>query len=201
MNSIKAPGLANTCPGTPRDFPSFGQAAQRQQRLSRRHALTARASCSAFASLLGRLWTFAWRLTKDARHAERLVREAYKRAHDESNRCLTGESALHKMYAIIWSDWNGRGGIHSARVRAATRGSRFRLLKSYDANPSTSHGFSGIVDAVDALPDIQRVVLILIAVEGLSYSQAAEIVDSPVERVKRHLVDARLAIGLAMKSV
>lgn len=200
MNSINVPGLANTCPKTPRDFPSFGQAAQRQQRHSRRHALTAKASCSALASLLGRLWTFAWRLTKDARHAERLVREAYKRALDESNRCLTGESALHKMYAIIWSNWNSRGGIHSARVRAAPRGSRFRLLKSYDANPS-SHGFSGIVDAVDALPDIQRVVLILIAVEGLSYSQAAEIVDSPVERVKRHLVDARLAIGLAMKSV
>ena len=52
-----------------------------------------------------------------------------------------------------------------------------------------------IIAAVEGLPDAQRAVMLLVAVEGLSYREAAEILDVPMGTVMSRLARARLTIG------
>ena len=48
---------------------------------------------------------------------------------------------------------------------------------------------------VQQLPEAQRIVMLLIAVEGLSYSEAAEVLDVPNGTIVSRLSRARQAIG------
>jgi RNA polymerase sigma-70 factor (ECF subfamily) len=52
-----------------------------------------------------------------------------------------------------------------------------------------------IVDAVQQLPEAQRVVMLLVAVEGLSYSETATALEIPIGTVMSRLSRARQAIG------
>jgi len=52
-----------------------------------------------------------------------------------------------------------------------------------------------IIRAVQPLPEAQRIVMLLIAVEGLSYSEAAEVLDVPNGTIVSRLSRARQAIG------
>ncbi len=52
-----------------------------------------------------------------------------------------------------------------------------------------------VVAAVEQLPDAQRAVMLLVAVEGLSYREAAEALDVPIGTVMSRLARARLTIG------
>ena len=52
-----------------------------------------------------------------------------------------------------------------------------------------------VVAAVEQLPDAQRAVNLLVAIEGLSYREAAEALDVPIGTVMSRLARARLTIG------
>jgi RNA polymerase sigma-70 factor (ECF subfamily) len=52
-----------------------------------------------------------------------------------------------------------------------------------------------IVSAVERLPETQRVVMLLVAVEGLSYKEAAEVLDVPIGTIMSRLARARQTIG------
>ena len=48
---------------------------------------------------------------------------------------------------------------------------------------------------MEKLPDAQRSVMLLVAVEGLSYREAATVLDVPIGTVMSRLSRARLTIG------
>ena len=52
--------------------------------------------------------------------------------------------------------------------------------------------------AMAALPDEQRLVLSLVAVEGLAYREAAEVLDAPIGTVMSRLARARAALARAL---
>ncbi len=52
-----------------------------------------------------------------------------------------------------------------------------------------------VIRAVQQLPEAQRIVMLLVAVEGLSYSEAAEVLDVPIGTIMSRLSRARQAIG------
>jgi RNA polymerase sigma-70 factor (ECF subfamily) len=52
-----------------------------------------------------------------------------------------------------------------------------------------------IISAVERLPDAQRAVMLLVAVEGLSYREAAFALDVPIGTVMSRLARARQTIG------
>jgi RNA polymerase sigma-70 factor (ECF subfamily) len=52
-----------------------------------------------------------------------------------------------------------------------------------------------IIDAVERLPEAQRVVMLLVAVEGLSYQEAADVLEVPIGTVMSRLSRARQAVG------
>lgn len=59
-------------------------------------------------------------------------------------------------------------------------------------------GLADVRREVGRLPAEQRSVLLLVSVEGLSYKQAAEILDIPIGTVMSRLARARLALGRAL---
>jgi RNA polymerase sigma-70 factor (ECF subfamily) len=48
---------------------------------------------------------------------------------------------------------------------------------------------------VERLPEAQRVVMLLVAVEGLSYQEAADVLEVPIGTVMSRLSRARQAVG------
>lgn len=49
--------------------------------------------------------------------------------------------------------------------------------------------------AVEQLPEAQRLVMLLVAVEGLSYRETADVLSVPIGTVMSRLSRARLSIG------
>ncbi len=54
----------------------------------------------------------------------------------------------------------------------------------------------GIVErAVTKLPEEQRAVLLLVCVEGLTYKEAADVLDTPIGTVMSRLARGRISLG------
>ena len=62
-------------------------------------------------------------------------------------------------------------------------------------NPVLRLHYTQVVKAVESLPEAQRVVMVLVAVEGMSYRETAEILAVPIGTVMSRLARARLAVG------
>jgi RNA polymerase sigma-70 factor, ECF subfamily len=52
-----------------------------------------------------------------------------------------------------------------------------------------------VISAVEALPSAQRVVMLLVGVEGFSCSEASDVLGVPIGTVMSRLARARVAIG------
>jgi RNA polymerase sigma-70 factor (ECF subfamily) len=150
----------------------------------------------AMVSLLPRLRRFAYGLTGSLDEADDLVQATYVRALSRLDQWQAGTRLDSWMYRIAQS-------IRFNQLQAEkTRGSRYETV-----DPDTRPGSDGsrVVEAqltLDAvrdyiwrLPEEQRVVLLLITVEGLSYKEAAETLDLPIGTITSRLARARLALN------
>jgi RNA polymerase sigma-70 factor, ECF subfamily len=153
---------------------------------------------SMLPEMLPRLWAFALRISGDKHDAEDLLQRACVRALERSHQLQAGTSPLSWMFSIVHSIW-----INELRARKA-RGSVsiewddsfFDTVADPSArSPETNVMNREIVNAVECLPESQRVVILLIAVEGLNYSEAAKILDVPIGTIMSRLARARRAIG------
>lgn len=153
---------------------------------------------SLLPEMLPRLWNFALRITGDKHDAEDLVQRACVRALERAHQLQPGTSPLSWMFSIVHSTW-----INELRARAV----RTRMRVEWDdsfletvADPAArtpeAHVMNGqIVSAVERLPEAQRVVMLLVAVHGLTYSEAAEVLDVPIGTIMSRLARARQTIG------
>ncbi len=148
--------------------------------------------------LLPRLWAFALRLAADRHDAEDLVQRACVRALERRHQLQPDTSALSWMFSIVHSIWIDE--IRSRQIRGRTRIEWNEELVETVPDPSAADPETGllyrqILDAVDLLPDAQRMVMLLVAVEGVTYREAAEILEIPSGTVMSRLSRARLSIG------
>lgn len=148
--------------------------------------------------LLPRIWAFALRLAADRHDAEDLAQRACVRALERRHQWQPGTSALSWVFSIVHSIWIDE--IRARQIRGRSRIEWNEALVETVADPSASDPSSDllykqVLTAVDALPDAQRVVMLLVAVEGLSYREAAEILEIPIGTVMSRLSRARLTIG------
>ncbi|UVA78713.1 RNA polymerase sigma factor [Pandoraea commovens] len=153
---------------------------------------------SLLPGLLPRLWAFALRITGDRHDAEDLVQRACVHALERVHQWQPGSSALSWMFSIVHTTWINE--IRARRVRS--RGSLAWDEADVDAIPdfqaSTPEELASchqVFGAVDRLPEAQRLVLLLVAVEGMSYQEAAEVLDVPIGTVMSRLSRARRTIG------
>src|SRR5262249_55335865 len=154
-------------------------------------------------ALLPRLWRFAIRLAGDPHDADDLVQRSCVRALERRHQLEPGTAPLSWMYRIVHSVWMNE--LRARRIR--NRSSAEWTDELADTIPDRSGAtpeidllHRQIVAAVEGLPDAQRTVMLLIAVEGLSYREAAEILEVPLGTVMSRLARARLTIGQSFGS-
>ncbi|MEW5887089.1 MAG: RNA polymerase sigma factor [Pseudomonadota bacterium] len=153
-------------------------------------------------SLLPRLRRFAYGLTGDGHQADDLVQAGCLKAIERWDQYQSDTSLASWMFRILQTTWLDE---YRARQRQQT--------ESWDEGFDELLGDDGrtLLEArsearavrrlVAELPEDQRAVLLLVAVEGLSYKEAAAVLELPLGTVMSRLARARarLAEGLGAK--
>lgn len=176
---------------------SLASAAAAQQQPAARDELAA-----ALPALLPRLWRFGLRLAGNQHDAEDLVQRACVRALERRHQLQPGTSTLSWMFSIIHSVWLNEVRARQIRNHASLQWSEEltrTLVDPTALDPETDALYQQVVAAVARLPDAQRAVMLLVAVEGLSYRETADALKLPVGTVMSRLARARLTIGEAFE--
>ena len=154
------------------------------------------------SKLLPKLWRFAVRLTRHTEDAEDLVQRTCVRALERQHQWRPDTPPLPWLYVILHSIWLNE--VASRRLRPAESMSSHTdgedrtdvdIVDGAALDPEAAFLFRQVAAAVDALPDAQRVVMLLVAVEGLSYREASDVIGVPVGTVMSRLSRARSTIG------
>jgi RNA polymerase sigma-70 factor, ECF subfamily len=159
---------------------------------------------------LDAVYRFALRLTGSPGEAEDLVQETYLRAYRAWDQYTPGTRAKSWLFTI------GR----NAYLRERERDARREELVAQAAREANTGGadlgetplfagrpdydpegdfFRNLVDdrifqAIDALPEEYREVVVLSDLEGLNYQEIADVVDAPLGTVKSRLFRGRRAL-------
>jgi RNA polymerase sigma-70 factor (ECF subfamily) len=147
--------------------------------------------------LLPRLWRFALRLTREKADAEDLVQRCCLRALERRAQWRPESSLLSWLFSIMHSIWLNE--IRARQCRGNWTTEWENDLDLYHdpraADPAQRALYKQVVASVEALPDNQRAVVLLVAVEGLSYKEAAQALSVPIGTVMSRLARARIALG------
>ena len=148
--------------------------------------------------MLPRLWLFALRLTRDETDAKDLVQRCCLRALEKRAQWQPGTALLSWLFRVLHSIWiNELRSIQRRREGNLGGDGSFDDLpdQSQSGDPERQLQLRQIVEAVQALPEVQRVVMVLVEVEGFSYRETAEVLDIPIGTVMSRLARARISIG------
>lgn len=147
---------------------------------------------SELVDLVPRLRRFAYALTGSGDAGDDLVQAACERALRHADQFRPGTRMDSWMYRIIQNLWL------DARRRQKVRGTPVDPDRAELSDGGQSARrmddrltLARIRTAVDRLPDDQRAVLVLVAIEGLNYREAAEVLDLPMGTVMSRLSRAR----------
>ncbi len=145
-------------------------------------------------AILPRLRRFARGLTGSAVEADDLVQAACERALARAHQFQPGTRFDSWMFRIVQTVW-----IDQLRARG------IRRTESEDEAAGTGTDEPSrrvearlalweVQKAIAALPPEQRLVLLLVTVEGLSYREAAGVAEVPVGTIMSRLARARMAL-------
>jgi len=145
-------------------------------------------------AVLPRLRRFARGLTGSAVEADDLVQAACERALARAHQFQPGTRFDSWMFRIVQTVW-----IDQLRARETRRTeSEDEALGAGTDEPSrrveARMALREVQAAIAVLPAEQRVALLLVTVEGLSYREAAEVAAVPVGTIMSRLARARMAL-------
>ncbi|CAB3770685.1 RNA polymerase sigma factor [Paraburkholderia humisilvae] len=150
--------------------------------------------------LLPRLWAFALRLSGNRHDAEDLVQHTCLRALERQHQLKADTSLIGWLFSIAHSVWLNELRARSIRGRTNIAWDDALLEVVADPNAPTPEAHlmveQLIIQTVAQLPETQRSTLLLVAVEGLSYSEAAATLGVPIGTVMSRLARARHSIGV-----
>ncbi|MBV8910462.1 MAG: sigma-70 family RNA polymerase sigma factor [Gammaproteobacteria bacterium] len=140
--------------------------------------------------LLPRLRRFARALARNAADADDLVQLALERALSRAGQMRADASLAGWMFGILRNAW-----IDELRTRAR----RARLLAPADtveevgdASQSGEHAeLLSVQEALARLPEEQRSAVALVLIEGLSYKEAAHVMQVPIGTLTSRLARGR----------
>jgi RNA polymerase sigma-70 factor (ECF subfamily) len=143
---------------------------------------------------LGRLWRYGLALSAARDVAEDLVQATAVRALERADQFQSGTRLDRWLFAILRSIW-----LNELRARRIREGQGFvdpdQVLFSDGAEVETNIFAGQVLNAVHRLPEAQRETVLLVYVEGLTYSEAAELLGTPIGTVMSRLAAARLTLG------
>lgn len=142
--------------------------------------------------LLPRLRRFAHWLTRDASRADDLVQSALEKALSRWDSRRDAEALRPWLFAIAYRQFL------DDRRRARRYARVLELFgRGMDAEqPSLEREVlaQSVVQALERLPEAQRLLLLWVSVEGLSYREVAVLLDVPIGTVMSRLSRARAAL-------
>lgn len=141
--------------------------------------------------LFPRLRRFAWTLTRDWPDADDLTQSSVTRALERSSHWQSGTPLDAWMYRLMRNVW-----IDETRKRAVRKGrgqedamTSPQLVAAQDTEDQTYA--AQVLSHIGRLPEGFGSVLLLVAVEGHSYQETADILGIPVGTVMSRLSAAR----------
>ena len=146
---------------------------------------------------LGVLRRYALVLTRDRDEAEDLVQEALLRAIGAAHTWQPGRPVRPWLLTILHNTHVSRR--RRRQVEAAVSGNLADILPpaTMPADQPGRVELGRTLQALLSLPEEQREVLLLVAVEGLAYKEAAELLGIPLGTLMSRLGRARAALRLA----
>jgi RNA polymerase sigma-70 factor (ECF subfamily) len=151
-------------------------------------------------AVLPRLRRFARGLTGSSVEADDLVQAACERALARRHQFQEGTRFDSWMFRIVQTIWIDH--IRSREVRKTDGDIGEDRLGSDEPvrRVEARLTLAEVRRAVDRLTPDQRAALLLVTVEGLSYKEAAEVVDVPVGTIMSRLARARIALQLQLEA-
>jgi RNA polymerase sigma-70 factor (ECF subfamily) len=146
---------------------------------------------SRLLQLLPRLRRFAVALTGDLDQADDLVQETCARALSRSTQWQQGTRLDSWMYRIAQNIWLDH--LRAKKVRGDHVDLGVTDISGPDGRTIVEHRLSlaDVNTAMSRLPDDQRVLVALVCIDGISYSEAAAITGVPIGTVMSRLARAR----------
>ncbi|WP_292484844.1 sigma-70 family RNA polymerase sigma factor [Mesorhizobium sp.] len=142
---------------------------------------------------LGSLRRYARSLTRDSAEAEDLVHDALVRAYERRGTFRSGGNLRAWLLSIVHNAFID--GLRSRRSEAArVEQAGYLTDASMQAPQEHSVRLAQVREAFFKLPDEQRSALHLVAIEGLTYSQAAEASGVPLGTLMSRIGRARAAL-------
>jgi RNA polymerase sigma-70 factor (ECF subfamily) len=147
------------------------------------------------AGILPRLSRFALMLTRSRPEADDLTQMACERALNHVGQWNPSTRLDSWMFRILQTVWYNE--LRSRKVRE-------RHAQEEQATQDVADDGEGLAETrvllhrvereINRLPDEQRVLLLLVCVEGLTYREAAEVTSTPIGTVMSRLSRARLTL-------
>jgi RNA polymerase sigma-70 factor, ECF subfamily len=146
--------------------------------------------------LLPRLRRFARSLSRNQHDADDLVQSVVERAWRNIGQLKPGANLGSWMFGIMKNAW-----IDDRRAR--TRRGEVALPDDSGEHPAVSPGDTNadlwsVSEAMTKLPEEQRLAVALVLVEGMSYKEAAELLDIPIGTLTSRLARGRTALAAAL---
>jgi RNA polymerase sigma-70 factor (ECF subfamily) len=145
--------------------------------------------------LLPRLRRFARALTRGSADADDLVQVALERARERRSAWRNGTRIEGWVFTIIKTAWIDETRTPKRRGGLASFGEAIESI----ADPGvpdleTGRAATAAERALLDLPDDQRLAVCLVLVEGLSYREAADVMEVPIDALTSRLVRGRAAL-------
>jgi len=146
--------------------------------------------------LLPRLRRFARSLSRNQHDADDLVQSAVERAWKNSGQLRPGANLGSWMFGIMKNAW-----IDDRRARG--RRGEVPLPEDSGSHPAVSTADSdaamwSVSEVMSKLPEDQRLAIALVLVEGMSYKEAAAVLEIPIGTLTSRLARGRTALAAGL---
>lgn len=147
-------------------------------------------------TLLPRMRRFARNLTGDTDSADDLVQMACERSLQRLDQYRDGTRLDSWLYRIIYTQWIDRARRHQRR-RAQAEALRERQDMTLKGGGTSKHlaSFMDVKNALGQLARENRAAILLVAVEGYTYAEAAAVLGVPAGTVASRVARARRALA------
>jgi RNA polymerase sigma-70 factor (ECF subfamily) len=136
---------------------------------------------------------YARALTRDETQAEDLVHDALVRAYERRSTFRPGANLRNWLLSIVHNAFIDTSRRRYAELRREAETAQLAET-SFPAEQESSVFLQQIGRAFFTLPDEQRAVLHLVAIEGLTYQEAANALEIPMGTLMSRLSRARAAL-------
>jgi len=151
-------------------------------------------------ALLPRLRRFARSLSRNQHDADDLVQSAVERAWRNLEQFKPGANLAAWMFGIMKNAWIDNRRTHARRGEVALPedSGDHPAITPDDSIANLGANLWDISEAMHKLPEEQRLAIALVLVEGMSYKEAAEVLEIPIGTLTSRLARGRTALAAAL---